>query len=190
MADPWGGSWGNAWGASWKARAFVPVEPPVNPGGRITGGSFSRGRWRKLREELRAERPAPERRHVPSAPTPMRVREAIVEAARRARREAEDREAAERIAGIEASRLDLSRVEALQADAQRAAMARAAEEGARRLMEEAQRRAEYEQAIRDWVASAQPQAASVAAVMNQALAARQALLDEEEEAAAAALLLG
>lgn len=59
MADAWGGSWGGSWGVSWGSAAVVVVEPPVGSvGSSISGGSYSRKRWRKLQELLRAEKAA------------------------------------------------------------------------------------------------------------------------------------
>src|SRR3990167_3721054 len=47
MASAWGSSWGNAWGNSWGSIAAVGIEI----GGRIVGGTFTRGQWRKLKKE-------------------------------------------------------------------------------------------------------------------------------------------
>lgn len=54
MADAWGTSWGasSAWGTSWLAG--VAPAAGATGGGRIVGGTFSRGQWRdvkKRREE-------------------------------------------------------------------------------------------------------------------------------------------
>lgn len=50
MANAWGASWGDAWGVSWG------TTPVPSAGGVITGGSFSRGRWRALKREIDAKR--------------------------------------------------------------------------------------------------------------------------------------
>lgn len=50
--DTWGGSWGTSWGNSWGTTVSTPVQPEV--GSSISGGSFSRRRWRELREAQEA----------------------------------------------------------------------------------------------------------------------------------------
>lgn len=49
-ADTWGKSWCDSWGLSWQFRAVAPT-PGGEGGGRIVGGTFSRGRWRELRRK-------------------------------------------------------------------------------------------------------------------------------------------
>jgi hypothetical protein len=55
MASSWGLSWGGAWGNSWGSVGAVVVEPAPSPGGRIVGGTFSRGKWRELHTAWRAQ---------------------------------------------------------------------------------------------------------------------------------------
>ncbi len=59
MASAWGVSWGSAWGVSWDFASVIVVEPPrPNVGGSISGGTFTRGKWRKLQALLAAEKVA------------------------------------------------------------------------------------------------------------------------------------
>jgi hypothetical protein len=55
MASAWGNSWGTFWGNSWGSVGAVVVEPAPSPGGRIVGGTFSRGKWRELHAAWRAQ---------------------------------------------------------------------------------------------------------------------------------------
>jgi hypothetical protein len=54
MASAWGVSWGSAWGNSWGSVGAV-VTPSPDVGSSISGGTFSRKRWREVREEWRRE---------------------------------------------------------------------------------------------------------------------------------------
>jgi hypothetical protein len=65
MADAWGGAWGPAWGSAWALSAEVPDVVVPGAGGVITGGSFSRGKWRELqsnRDRKRRKRAPPQKR--------------------------------------------------------------------------------------------------------------------------------
>lgn len=53
MTSAWGSAWGPIWGSAWGSTALV--ETPSNPGGRISGATFSRKKWRELREAIAAQ---------------------------------------------------------------------------------------------------------------------------------------
>jgi L-lactate utilization protein LutC len=55
MASAWGASWGSAWGNSWGSVGAVVTPEPPSVGSSISGGTFSRKRWRELKDAWEAQ---------------------------------------------------------------------------------------------------------------------------------------